>query len=198
MLLPVVSILALVCVVLGFFLFRTTALVGIVQNSQWQRSIAIEGQVNVTREDWRDQVPSEGKILSCDQKYRTRQENPVAGAKEVCSTELVDQGNGSAKVVETCYYEVYADYCKYGTKEWQAVDNATVQGTDLKPYWPQVNRAIDQREGQRTETYNIFFETKDGIKNFTTNDAGLFVQLQPGTQWTLSVNTLGVIVEVTP
>ena len=101
-------------------------------------------------------------------------------------------------MVETCYYEVYADYCKYGTKEWQAVDNAMVQGTDLKPYWPQVNPAIDQREGQRTETYNIFFETKDGIKNFTTNDAGLFVQLQPGTQWTLSVNTLGAIVEVTP
>ena len=198
MLLPIIAILATICVVFGFLFFRTTALMGVVQNKQWQRTISIEGQVEVTREDWRDQLPSETKVLSCKQTFRTRQENPAAGAKEVCTTELVDQGNGAAKIVESCFYEIYADLCKYQALEWQTVDQAVAEGTDLQPFWPQVNPAKDLREGARTETYSVFFETKDGVKEFTTSDAGLFAQLQPGTDWTLSVNTLGTIVDVSP
>ena len=198
MLLPIAAVLMLVCVIAGFFLFRTTALSGVVQNSQWQRMIAIEAQREVTKEAWRDQVPGAAKVLSCQQESRSRQDSPIAGAKAVCSTELVDQGNGSAKVEETCYYEVYDDYCKYQALEWQKVDQALAEGSDLQPYWPQVNPANGQREGEHSETYTVNFETKDGIKQFTTSDAALFAQLTPGSEWTLSVNTLGAVVDVSP
>jgi hypothetical protein len=198
MLLPIAAILMLCCVVVGFLFFRTTAQTGVVQTIQWQRVIAIEEQREVTKEAWRDELPGDARVLSCQQAYRSRQENPVAGAKEVCSTELVDEGSGAAKVVETCFYEVYADYCKYQALEWQKVDQMVAQGSEIQPYWPQVNPANGQREGERTETYTANFETKDGIKQFTTSNATLFAQLQPGSQWTLSVNTLGAVVEVSP
>jgi hypothetical protein len=198
MALPVVAILALCCLVVGFLFFRTTSLTGTVQSTQWQRTIDIEAQREVTKEAWHDQVPSGADTFSCRQEYRSRQDNPAPGAKEVCSTEYVDQGNGSAKVVETCYYEIYEDYCKYKAMEWQTVDQAVAQGTDLQLYWPQVSLASGQREGKRIENYNVDFDTKDGLKQFTTTDASLFVQFEPGSQWALSVNTFGSVVDVSP
>ena len=196
MVLPIGAILMLVCVIIGFIFFRTATVSGVVQNTQWQRSIAIEEQRQVTKEDWRDQVPGTGTILSCQQQYRSRQDNPVAGAKEVCSTQLVDQGNGAARVEQTCYYEVYADYCKYQSLEWQTVNQAQAQGVDLQPYWPQFSPANGQRAGGRTESYTVSFQTKDGVKQYTTDDPVLYAQFQPGSEWLLSVNTLGAVLDV--
>lgn len=198
MALPVIAILALCCLVVGFLFFRTTAQTGTVQAVQWQRTISIEAQREVTKEAWRDEIPAGAEALACHQAYRNRQDNPAPGAKEVCATEYVDQGNGSAQVVETCYYEVYADKCQYKALEWQQVDQAQSQGSDLRPGWPQVSLANGQREGERAESYRVDFETKDGVKQFTTSDAALFAQLEPGTIWTLKVDTFGNVVDVSP
>jgi hypothetical protein len=198
MALPIIAILALCCLVIGLVFFRTTSQIGTVQTVEWQRTIALEAQREVTRDAWRDQIPAGAEPLACHQEYRSRQDNPAPGAKEVCATEYVDQGNGSAQVVENCYYEVYADKCQYKALEWQAVDQVQSQGSDLQPVWPRVNLAKGQREGERAETYRVDFETKDGVKPFTTSDAALFAQLQPGTQWTLSIDTFGNVVNVSP
>lgn len=198
MAIPIIGILAAICVIFGLLFVRTTSQTGVVQGVQWQRTITIEAQREVIRETWRDQVPAGVEVLSCRQEYRSRQDNPAPNAKEVCATALIDQGNGSAKVEETCYYEVYDDYCKYPSMEWQKVDDLLAQGADSQPYWPQENLMNGQRAGERSESFRVDFETKDGIKQFTTNDAALFAQLQPGTQWTLSVNTLGAIIDVSP
>lgn len=198
MALPLVAILAVCCLVLGFFLFRTSALAGTVQQATWERTIAIEGQREVTRETWRDQVPTDAEPFDCSEKYRSRQESPAPGAKEVCATEYIDQGNGAAQVVESCYYEIYADYCKYQVLEWQPVDQSLAQGVDSVPYWPEVTLEAGQRAGERTETYQVDFETSAGLKQFTTTDAALFAQLQPGTEWMLSVNSFGSVVKVSP
>jgi hypothetical protein len=198
MAIPILGLLAMCCLVIGFVFFRTTDLLGVVQTVSWQRSIAIEAQRDVTSENWQDQLPANAKVLSCQQKYRRRQDSPIQGSREVCSTQLVDQGNGAAKVVESCYYEVYDNYCKYQALEWQQVDQALAHGIDLNPVWPQVNLLNGQRQGERIETYKVDFQTKDGPKQFSTSDSALFAQLEPGTQWTLSVNTLGAIVKVSP
>ncbi len=198
MALPLIAVFLLICVVVGFFLFRTETLSGVVQEVNWQRTITIEALRDVTREAWRDQVPDAGEILSCRQEFRTRQENPAPNSKEVCATEYVDKGNGVAEVVETCYYEVYADLCKYTVEEWQPVDQAVAEGADQSPYWPTVNLSNGEREGRRAESYGIYFETSAGIKEYTTDSAALFSQFQPGSQWMLSVNSFGQVVEVSP
>lgn len=196
MMLPIAGVVMLLCVIIGFLFFKTTDKKGIVNNTQWERSIAIEEQREVVREAWRDQLPAGAQPLSCQQEYRSRQDSPAAGAREVCSTKLVDQGNGSAKVEETCYYEIYDDYCKYNSLEWQTVNNIQASGTDQQPQWPNSILSSGQREGNRSETYTVYFNTSDGIKEYSTSDAALFAQFEPGTEWTLSINTLGTIIEV--
>ena len=181
-----------------FVLTRTSDVVGKVQGVSWMRSVAVEALGPATYQTWRDQVPREGKILSCKQEFRTRQDNPAPNAKEICATEYVDKGNGVAEVVETCYYEVYDDLCKYTIQEWQPVDQAVAEGSDQSPAWPVVNLSNGQREGSRAERYVIYFETNAGIKEYTTDSEALFAQLQPGSEWTLSVNSFGQVVEVSP
>lgn len=198
MALPLVAILLLVCVTIGYFLFRTESMTGVVQGVGWQRVIYVEDLRDVTREAWRDQVPRDGDILSCKQEFRARQDSPAPNAKEVCATAYVDKGNGVAEVVETCYYEVYDDFCKYSAREWQQVDESVARGADLSPYWPQVSLTGSQREGRRTESYSVYFETTAGVKEYSTDNAALFTQLRPGSEWMLSINSFGQVVEISP
>lgn len=198
MLAPVAVLLLACCALVGYLIFHTDAVKGNVQSVNWQRVVPIEALRDVTLEDWKDQLPQDATVLSCDLKYRTKQDSPAAHATEVCSTELVDKGNGAAEVVENCSYEVYDDYCKYTAQRWQEVDQAVAQGSDMNPVWPAVNLAAGQREGQRKESYKVFFDTQNGVKEFTTDNINLFSQLQPGSAWTLQINPLGVVVSVQP
>ncbi len=198
MALPIIGFLSMACLVVGFIFFRPTDLLGVVQDVSWQRTIAIEAQRQVTSEGWQNQLPNGATVLSCQQKYRSRQNSPVQGSREVCSTELVDQTNGSVKVVESCFYDVYDNYCKYQALEWREIGQSQSQGTDLNLYWPPANLVDGQREGARTEVYTVIFKTRDDLKKFTTSDEVLFTQFLPGTQWILSVNTMGAIIDVSP
>lgn len=198
MLIPMGCLLMICCVIGGYLLFYRESVTGTVQNVNWQRVIPIQEIRDVTRSDWKDEIPSGADIGSCDLKYRGSQDSPAAYSTEVCSTELVDQGNGAAQVVENCSYEVYDDYCKYTAQEWQEVDQAVAQGNDTNPAWPNVQLAGGQREGERKEIYKIVFDTSKGIKEYTTDNESLFRQLQPGSTWTLEINPLGMIVNVQP
>jgi len=141
MALPIIAFVLLVCVVLGFLFLRTETQTGVVERVQWQRMIYVQALQDVTRQAWRDEVPEGGKVLSCSSEDRPRQENPAPNAKEVCATEYVDQGNGAAEVVESCYYEVYDDYCKYTAREWQDTRSVQAEGQDLQPAWPPLGLA---------------------------------------------------------
>ncbi len=199
MALPIVGVLLVCCVVIGFLFFRTSSKSGTVQSVNWERTVAIESMQDVTREDWESDLPQGAKNVSCQEKHRSSQDNPAPNAKEVCGAPYnVDKGNGYAETVQDCHYEVYEDYCKYTVREWQAVDQSVAQGADLQPYWPQVTVGAGQREGQRKETYTVLFQTEDGVKEFTTDDEQLFSQLAPGTTWTLEINTFGTVVNVQP
>lgn len=198
MLLPLGAILMICCVIGGYLVFYRESVTGTVQNVSWQRIVPIQALRDVTRSDWQNELPQDANILSCDLKYRGNQSSPAAHATEVCSTALVDQGNGAAEVVETCSYEVYDDYCEYTAQEWVEVDQAVAQGSDMNPDWPNVNLAAGEREGERKETYKIVFETSKGIKEYTTDNESMFLQLQPGSTWTLEINPLGMIVNVQP
>ena len=205
LLLPVAGLLLMACCVLvGYLVFHTEAVSGKVQSVSWQRSIPIEELHNVILEDWKDQVPSGVKILSCEQKQRST-ESRVVGSKEVCERKVIDKGNGAGKVVEDCHdedeyedYPVYDDYCKYPGQKWEQIDKLLAQGNDLNARWPQVNLGSNQREGQHSETYTVMFDTNKGVKEYTTDDAALFSQCQIGSTWTLNINTLGTVTSIQP
>jgi hypothetical protein len=193
---------ALVVVCLGAILLlilsvRTKAQDAVVQTVGWQRSIEIVEQQLVERQDWQDQIPDEAQIDTCRQEYRYTQLEPAPGAEEVCGTPYtVDQGSGIAKVVQDCEYRVYDDWCDYTQLEWVVVETSTSQGSDLNPLWPALSLAAGQREGERSESYIIVFQSNGETYTHRTSDPGEFLRFVPGSEWTIEVNTFGAINEI--
>jgi ribosomal protein L40E len=189
----------LLAIVLGIFLTRTSDIVGSVENVSWTRTVAVMELGPVTREDWRDEVPSEGAILSCTEKVHHTQSESAPNSREVCGTPYtVDKGSGYGEVIQDCEYEVYADWCKYEIDEWRKVDEINVSGSDLNAYWPAVQLAAQQREGDRDEVYEVVFEGDGETYSYETRDPAEFARFQVGSRWLLKVNQLNAVVSVEP
>ena len=190
----VIGLIVLLCVILAVCYFilagRTTDLTGTVDGVSWERSIAIEGQVPVEHNAWRNEIPLGGVIDECQPRlYRTVDE-PVANSREVCGTPYtVDSGTGFGEVVQDCQYEVYEDYCVYIVREWREVDILELDGNDGAARWPSVALAGSQREGERRERYYCHFSTDSGHYRYGSGDPQLLTLCQVGSQWILKVNT---------
>ena len=192
---------AIILVLLACFILSvlTKDVTGLVEAVSWTRSIAIEELGPVTREDWRDAIPSDAVVGTCTQKLHHTQDEPDPNAKKVCGTAYtVDTGSGHGEVVQDCEYQVYADWCQYTAQEWQQVDVVTLNGDDLNTRWPDLQMSAGQREGAREETYKIVFDADGKDYTYQTSDAAEFAQCQIGSRWTLQVNKLNQIVSIKP
>jgi predicted nucleic acid-binding Zn ribbon protein len=200
---PIVGLIGgfLVCLVLAiavYFIFlRTEELTGEVQAVSWTRTIPILALGPVENEDWWDEIPSDAEVGPCREEYRYTQAEPAPNAVEVCGTPYtIDTGSGSGEVVQDCEYEVYDDYCTYTVMDWTVFDEVTVSGSDLNPYWPEVNLLADQREGDRQESYEVSFNSDGARYSYTTNDYTEFSQFTVGSSWLLNVNSLGAVTSI--
>ncbi|NTV37094.1 MAG: hypothetical protein HGA53_09080, partial [Anaerolineaceae bacterium] len=165
----------------------------------WQRSIVLEQYGDVTREDWKDNIPSNAVLGNCQQRVSGQSDQPVDNGNKVCGTPyLVDQGNGYAESVQDCYYEVVSDYCSYTVRDWGPVDTLIASGSDMSPYWPDVPVRDDLREGNRNETYSVNFGWDSGNTNYSVSSESEFRQFTPGSTWNLDINTFGQIMSVNP
>jgi ribosomal protein L40E len=197
-----ILILVLVCLAAAVFLFlsmRTEAVVGTVSSVGWERTIPIEALVPVESRDWRDQIPSEAEILSCKQEVRSVESEPQPNSEEVCGTPYsVDTGSGYAEVVQDCEYRVYDDFCTYSIIEWSEIDIVILTGNDFYPEWPDPVLSDEQRLGEGSETYTIYFDTNKGDYAYKVSDSETFQRFQINTTWDLEINALGSIVSVAP
>ena len=194
---------AMICVcAVAWFLMSSLSTEGknsSVQGVHWATSIALEALQPVTHQDWRDEIPANAEVGSCTQKLHNTQDEPAPNSNKVCGTPYtVDSGSGFGEVKQDCYYEVYQDYCEYTVKEWVRVELLTLEGNDLSPVWPQAQLASDQRAGERSQVYTIYFETPDGQYSYTTSDLDLFQQCQVGSEWILNINGFGQVVSIEP
>jgi hypothetical protein len=200
---PVLIILAVAClavIIIGYLLFgRTSEQTGVVRGVEWTRSIEILALMPVEQQDWRDRVPSNGDIVSCDSRVRDTSDNPAPNSVEVCGTPYtVDTGSGFGEVVQDCIYEIYDDYCTYTAMDWGVFDTVTATGSNLDAYWPSVSLSMDQEQGERTQEYRITFTTDDDTVTYVTDDSGQFAQFVVGSRWVLEVNALGGVRSVEP
>jgi hypothetical protein len=196
-----IAALLLVCCVGAFLLFRPSQDInGVVHDVSWERRISIEELQPVSHEAWRDEIPSDAELGDCQEKeHHTQSEAPSPGveAEKVCGTPYtVDEGSGYGKVVQDCEYTIYEDWCEYTGEEWQEVDASMASGHDPNPYWPQVNLASGQREGERSEEYEVNFDTEGKSYSYHPSDADEFSRYDMGSKWVLSVNALGGVVSV--
>lgn len=182
-----------------FFITRSQETAGVVQEVQWSRSIAIEALVPVSYEDWLDEIPEAGSVLACNSQIRSTQSEPAPNAVEICGTPFtVDQGSGFGEVVQECAYQIYADWCEYTLDEWQTVETVEASGAGLNAFWPDFTLAPEQREGERTERYTIFFDEDGNARRYQISDRERAALFTPGSRWILSVNPLGAVLDAEP
>jgi ribosomal protein L40E len=194
-----IAIGVIVVIAIAFLFFRTMDTTAAVQSLSWDRQIKIMAQRPVTHETWQDQIPSGAQAGSCTQKVRRTQDNPAPNSDKVCGTPYtIDQGNGTAKVVQDCQYQVKDNWCQFTQLEWTVVDAVVAKGNDSNPKWPPLNLSAGQREGDRAEDYEVVFSSDGKQYKYSPKDAAEFSQFTIGSRWTLKVNTLGGVTGVTP
>jgi len=196
MFLPVLAFLLLACSLIWLLFFKTSAVYGTVQSANWETTTAIEVFTTVTRQDWRDEIPSQGVINGCELRSYGVQDQPAPNSKEICTTEIVDSGDGTGAIQETCVYEVYADYCSYDIDAWVSADPLVTQGEGTQATAQLPILSANERYGSSATTYSIFFDTNQGVLKYTTDDQAYYSNFTVGSEWMLSVNKLGGIVEI--
>jgi len=199
---PVIILVVLCCIAAAVLLFlsmRTESSTGVVDQVYWERAIQIEALGPVEYSAWEDQIPAEAEVQGCEMEVRSIESEPVPNAEEVCGTPYnVDTGSGYAEVVTDCEYHVYDEYCSYTMMEWQTVDTAILSGQDFNPEWPEPDLTAEERLGEYSETYTVYFNTSDGDYAYNLDEFNEFQQFQVGTKWTLEINTFGGVVSVSP
>lgn len=193
---------AFVCIVLvGIFILTrgSSETVALVQSVEWTYQIEIEEQGLVTREDWRDQLPSGAQLGNCQQKMRRTEPEPVPGAKEVCGTPyVVDTGTGVGETVQDCEYQIYDDWCQYTVKDWKPADPLVKTGNDLNPTWPNFVASSIRREVGRNEKYKVTFDADGQDYVYQPNNLPDFRQFKIDSKWVLETNVLGGVTSVKP
>lgn len=196
MMLPVIAFVLLACSLVWLLFFKTSAVYGSVQSMNWETTTAIDVYTTVTRQDWRDQIPAQGVINSCELRSYGVQDQPTANSKEICSTEIVDAGDGTGTIQETCVYEVYADYCSYNIDDWVSADPLITHGEGSQTLAELPALEANEQYGASTTTYSIYFDTNQGVLKYSTEDQAYYSTFTVGSEWMLSVNKLGGIVEI--
>ncbi|MBE9524429.1 MAG: zinc ribbon domain-containing protein [Chloroflexi bacterium] len=192
-------LLCIAAVVFAVLSMNTEAVSGVVQGVEWQRTVAIEVFGPVEKQDWYDEIPSGAEVKSCNSEVRSVESEPAPNAQEICGTPYtVDTGSGYGEVVQDCEYHIYEDYCTYTTMEWQQYDTVTLSGGDYYPQWPNPSLPDDQRLGDQSENFSIFFDTNQGDYNYQTGDFTEFQQFTMGSTWQLNINSFGSVLSVEP
>ncbi|MFO7678620.1 MAG: zinc ribbon domain-containing protein [Chloroflexota bacterium] len=190
----VVALIVLACIAFFIAASRTEDVTGEVIDIGWTRTVNVEGLVPVEYETWREEVPAGAVLGMCRQEVQFTQADPAPGSTEVCGTPYtVDTGTGVGEVVQDCEYQVYGDYCAYTVEEWSVIDTIRSEGSDYNLFWPDLQLASNEREGERDTDYVIIFRTDGETYTYETDDEAEFNAAQPGTIWVLKVNTFGSI-----
>ncbi|MEN8172202.1 MAG: zinc ribbon domain-containing protein [Chloroflexota bacterium] len=190
-------LLCIAAVVFAVLSMKTEAVSGVVDGVEWQRSVEIEAYGPEERQDWYDEIPLEAEVENCRSEVRRVQSEPAPNATEICGTPYtVDTGTGLGEVVQDCEYHVYDDYCSYTIMDWGYYDTVTLSGNDLYPQWPDPTLNEDQRLGEGSENFSIFFDTNQGDYSYDIDDYDKFQQFQLGSSWQLNINSFGSVLSV--
>lgn len=187
-----------VCILLAVVIFPssgTETVTGIVDSVYWERTVAIQEQVQVEKEDWLESIPSDAEIISCSLQYHHTQDEPAENFEEVCGTPyVVDTGSGVGEQVVDCVYRVFEDFCTYAVMDWSNIDTVTLYGYDLNPAWPEPAISSQQQFGETSESYVCVFKTDTGNVEYQTSALQDFLQCDVGSRYSLEVTGSGKVI----
>ena len=176
----------LICCIAAILLFviPSSSVNATVTDVYWQTSVPVEEVRPVDYNNERGNPPSDAYNVSCQDESR-----------EICEEKTIDRGDGYAEVVEECHTET-EKYCDYTVDEWAVIQTYTLDGHDTFPVYAQPDFSSDQRLGNETVEYTVFFDTEKGEKTYNPGNLSEFEQYLIGSTWTLKLNALGGVVDV--
>jgi hypothetical protein len=193
-----------------FFLFMPKTQEGTVDGFAWSRSIAIEEYKTIDENGWvlpsgarlhytKEEIRTyEDVIDHYETKTRTYTEQ-VIDHYETVVTGHKDNGNGTFSEItsqrpvyrtetrtETYQDPVYRKEPVYDTKyyyeidKWVHKDDIDTSGNDKQPYWGQYQYGNKEREGKKTEKYELIIINQDNEKKTYTVDYKVWQGLNKG------------------
>jgi hypothetical protein len=107
---------------------------------RWERVVPVEEFGDFSEQAWRDQVPRDARLVTCNRKQRSTQR--IEDGEE-CREEKEDKKDGTFEVVKKCrpaYREepVDDDWCSFRVQRWKELPTgaARAAGTGLAPTSP--------------------------------------------------------------
>lgn len=92
---------------------------------------------------------------------------------------------------------VYRVRHRYEVEKWLTDREARAEGRGLAPRWPDTGLGANEREGKRTEIYEVLFEDRDGAgRVYRARDEVEWRSFQPGAAYRAKVQSNGEIVEI--
>lgn len=177
--------LAICCVaILMLFVFPSQNLQATVSDVYWQTYVPLQEISPVDYNNQRGNPPSDAYNVSCHDESR-----------EVCQEKTIDRGDGYAEVVQDCHTES-EQYCDYTVDEWSTIQTYTLDGHDTFPAYAQPNFSSDQRLGDGSADYTVYFDTENGVMTYNPGSLSEFEQYRIGSTWTLKLNAVGGVVGV--
>ena len=176
----------IICCIAALLLFvlPSQSVQGTVADVYWQTSVPVQEIRAVNYNDERGNPPSDAYNVSC------RDES-----QEFCEEKTIDRGDGSAEIIEECHTETER-FCDYTVDEWTTVRTFALDGHDLNPYYERPSITSDQRLGNESADYTVFFDTEKGDITYETGNLDEFQQFQIGSTWTLKLNAMGGVLSV--
>lgn len=192
------------------FIFTPKTQEGIVDSFAWQRSISIEEYKTLNESDWvlpakarlqytQEEIKTYERVVDhYETKTRTYTEQ-VLDHYETVVTGHQDNGNGTFTEItaekpvyrtetktETYEEPVYRDEPVYATKyyyeidRWMHKDYIKTSGEDKNPYWGEYQYKEKEREGSKTENYEITVINKEEKVNTYSVDYDVWKNLEKG------------------
>lgn len=166
----VIGVIALIVGVIFFLwymFFRTKEVKLTVTEHRWERAIGIDEYNDRNDSAWREQVPSDARMVTCHRAERSSKQVPDG---ETCTMENVDKKDGTFEKVQKCRTKyrsepVYDDKCNFTVTRWGEVTAVRLTGLGMSPQWPtqgvppaQVAETLGaKRAGRRTEKLILEF-----------------------------------------
>lgn len=193
-----------------------------VSDKAWERSVEVEEYKTVREDGWslpaggrlaytRDEIHHYDQVVDhYETKEVQKSERYISGYEKYVSGHR-DLGNGyfeeitsERPVYDTRYWTeteqvpVYKDVPVYQTKyyydidKWVYKETETVNGTTKEPYWPELQLKNNERQGNKTEEYEIVtVNEKDKINTYEI-DFNTWNKIEKGDSITAMVNAAGL------
>jgi len=180
----VVACLVIICIAAIALLAPSKSVSATVDSVYWQTSVPVQEVQAVRYNDEAGSPPSDAYDVSCQ-----------TDTRQVCVDKTIDRGNGYAEVVTECHDETQ-ESCSYTVDEWTTIETYTLDGSDLSPIYAEPSITVDQRIGNQTVTFTVYFFGDGETYEYHPEDLFEFQQFSIGSSWTLRLNALGVVVSV--